>query len=391
MSGRLSGDAGKALEAFQSGQDVNRAVYGESGEGIDGIVSAEDASVASVSEYDSALDALLADAGETEGDEGETESLSQSDSSEEDLDGDEPSEISGKKSGTVEELVVTDDKGRRKKVAVDFNDRKKMRQYVQKAHGAEAGMRKFQAERDQARKQNSELEGKLTEVTSRWDALEKAYQSDGIKGLVSLLDGENGYSEFERGIIERYEARRNASPEQLELLDARDREAARAREIERIRRENEEFRKSIEQQREAAEMAALESQIHPVYDKYNFSGKLGNADDEALFNDMLWNTAMRKLEPYEEEGLEITSEMVDKAFGDTANAIRRRIRANADKRARSSVAKKKQEAAEVAERTVQGGVRSNSAAREARDLIRGGNITDVLRNWGKYGSVFGKK
>lgn len=383
----LTGDTAKAVEALKNGQDVAQAVHGEGSTDPDSVISTDDIAI-NAADHNSALDAML---GGEESGESDLDSLSAEDS-ESSLDGDtddgqDAEGVDSQTSGSIEEITVSDDRGRRK-VKVDFNDREKLKKYVRQAHG----MRKFQAERDHARKQLDESQSSLNEIKTRWDALEAAYQDNGIRGLVELLDGEkpDAYEQFERSILDRHELRRNASPEELELLDAREREAQRDRELEKIRRENEEFRKRMESEKEATELAALESTIHPVYEKYNFTGKLGDGDDEALFNDMLWNSALKKLEPLEEQGLEITREMVDRAFGDTANAIRKRIRVQADKRVKSAVSKKKQQAAEVAEKTVQKGIRSNDRAEEARGLIRDGNISGIFKNWGRYGQLFNK-
>jgi len=155
-----------------------------------------------------------------------------------------------------------------------------------------------------------------------------------------------------------------------------------------MRREQEDFRRGIEEEREQAETRALESRIHPAFGKYRFSGKLGSAEDEHMFDDMLWSAAMKKLEPLEEQGLEITREAVDKAFSSTATAIRRRIRSHAEKRVSKTVEHKKQQAAETAEKHTMKGISNNSKAEEASELLRKGNLSGLLRGWGRYGDIF---
>lgn len=285
-----------------------------------------------------------------------------------------------------ETITISDEKGRRK-IEVDWNNKEELKRQLQLAYGA----RKWQAERDQARQEATQLKTKTEELKSNWDALEGAFQRGGIEGVIDLLEGRQGaYQGWLKKQIDRHEFLRDATPEEKAALEAREKADKSNKELERIRKENEEFRKQMLQEKEQAELHSLESRVHPVFDKYRFADKLGDANDEHMFDEMLWNSALKRLEPYEEQGLAITPELIEKEFRNVAIAIRKRIGVQAEKKAAKAVEQRKQEATENVQAKVRSGYRSDGSAKEARDLIEGRNLTGLLKNWGKYGGLFNK-
>lgn len=291
------------------------------------------------------------------------------------------------KTSEKETITISDEKGRRK-VEIDWNNREELKRQLQLAHGA----RKWQAERDQARQEAQQLKSKTEELSSNWNALETAFQKGGVEGVIDLLEGRQGaYNSWLKKQIDRHEFLRDATPEERAALEAREKADKSSRELERIRKENEEFRKQMVQEKEQAELKSLESRVHPVFDKYRFADKLGDANDEHMFDEMLWNSALKRLEPYEEQGLTITPDLIEREFRNVAIAIRKRIGLQAEKKAAKVVEQRKQEATENVQAKVRSGYKSEGgAAKEARDLIEGRNLTGLLKNWGKYGNLFNK-
>lgn len=285
-----------------------------------------------------------------------------------------------------EYVTITDDKGKRK-IEVDWNNKEKLKQYVQLAHGA----RKWQAERDQAIAAKSGIETKLQELSSNWETLENTYQSKGIAGLVDLLEGRSGaFDEWEKSRIDRYNFLQQATPAQRELFEAKEKEAARSAELERIRKENEDFKNSVLAEKEAASLKSLEGTVHPAFDRYRFADKLGDADTEAMFDEMLWNNALKRLEPYEEKGVPLTADLVEKEFKAVSTALRKRINVQAEKKAAKAVEQKKREATENAQAAVSAGYKSSSVGQEAMKLASEGNLGAIFKNWSKYSKAFGR-
>ena len=301
--------------------------------------------------------------------------------------GNEAAPSKSQASASKDYVTVTDDKGKRK-VEIDFNNRDQIKKYVQMAHGA----RKWQAERDQAISQYKDVETKYSTLKNTWDLLEKAYQENGTEGVIDVIEGRPGaYKDWEKSRIDRYEQLKKASPAERELFEAREIEARRQKEIDRIKQENENFKKSVQAEREAAELRALESTVHPAFDRYRFADKLGDGDTEQMFDQMLWDTSLKRLEQYEERKVPITADLVEKEFKAVATALRKRINVQAEKKAAKAVEQKKQEATENVQAAVSSGYRNSSLQKEAGDMLRNGNLTGLLKQWNKYGSVFGKK
>jgi len=287
-------------------------------------------------------------------------------------------------SSGLESITVTDDKGKRK-IQIDWNNKDKLKQYVQMAHGA----RKWQKERDDAIKTTKELQEKYSSLSSNWDSLEQAYQAKGIEGLVNLLEGsDTAFSEWEKTRIDRYNFLQKATPAQRDLFEAQEKEAARSSELERLRKEHEEYKNSIAAEKEAAELASLEGTIHPVFDRYRFADKLGDADTEAMFDEMLWNNTLRRLESYEEKGVPLTASLVEREFKEVATKVRQRINSQAEKKAAKTVEKKKREATENAQVAVSAGYRPSSLKDEALNLAKSGDLGGILKNWNKYSKAF---
>lgn len=281
-------------------------------------------------------------------------------------------------------VTITDDRGRRK-IEVDFSNRDQLTKFVQLAYGA----RKWQTERDQAIQQHKDVSSKLTEREADWSKLDQAFQQ-GPEHLFDTLMGRKGaFDEHVQKRIKRDEFLRNASPAEVRALQAQELAEKQSRENERLRKDNEEFKQTVAKERKEAQINARASQINPAFDKHRFAGTLGDEADEHMFDQMLWNTAIENLKPYEDKGL-LTQELIDKEFNSVASAIRKRISVQADRKASAAVAQKKQEAVENVQSKVKSGYKSGGNADEARQLLNKGDLKSVLKGWGKYRSVFGK-
>jgi hypothetical protein len=290
-------------------------------------------------------------------------------------------------SSSKEFITVTDETGRRKKVEVDYSDKASIKKHIEMSYGA----RKWQADRDyqaslvrKAQEENSKLQG-------NWDLLNKAYTDKGIAGLVDLLAGREGaYSEHEKKLIDKHEFLKKASPEQVEQLRLREENERLSRLREQDLAENKKFREKMDQDRAAAEEAQLRGRVGPIFDKYRFAGKLGDEYDEALFDKMLWNTVSDNLKPYEERGLELTEEILDREFREVAETVRRRMQVSTEKKVAKAIEQKKKESTENVQSTIKSGYR-NAGSREVQDLLNQGNTASLLKNFNKIGKYFQPK
>lgn len=280
-----------------------------------------------------------------------------------------------------ETITVSDDQGRRK-IEIDYTDRAA----IKKAHEMAAAARKWQVERDRERTGKSQLEEKLNSTSRVVEALEKAYAEKGELGVIDLIAGKPGASaEFIQRQVDRAKFLEKASPEDIKRLEERERLEFVERELVKQRKENEDREARVAQEREAAELRATEATVHPVFEKHRFDGKLGDEETEAMFDEMLWTSALKRLKPYEDKGLPMTKELVDREFRTVATALRKRIGAQAEKRAASVVEQKKQEATENAQASTMSAYKRGGVTAEANDLISKGDFRSLFSNWGKYG------
>lgn len=281
-------------------------------------------------------------------------------------------------------IIVTDDQGRRRKLEIDYSDKNK----TKKAYELAAGARKWQAERDQALAQTKQL----TERMSSYDLLEKAWKEKGEEGVVDLLAGRQGhFQELMKKRAERERFLAEASPEEVKQLQEREASEHAKKELEKLRQENEEFKKKVTEEREAAEIRSLEGRIHPAFAKYRFAGRLGNDTHEARLDKMLWNDVLERLEPYEEKGLDISPELIEKEFAVAARDIRQIFGKQAEKKASRVVEQKKQEATENVQAAVKSGYTAGGSAKEAQDLVNAGNTRALFKNWSKMAKYFPPK
>ena len=274
-----------------------------------------------------------------------------------------------------EELLVTLENGRKAKITADYSDREK----IKKAYEMAAGMRKFQAERDQERMQAKQLQAQYGEIREVWDKLEDAYQSGGIEGLIDLLEGRPGaHSDYVSKQIERHLYKESLSPAEKAQLEYQERLESNRRAEEardRIRRQELERMEARVAEADEKETRAL---ITPSFERYRFKGKLGDPVAEHHFDQAVWMQALTNLEQFDES--DITPDLVDREFAKVSNAFARAAKQQATKATKQAVDTKKREAKEQAAVTAMKGM--NTSGTKESDLTKrlwAGDTANVLK------------
>lgn len=257
--------------------------------------------------------------------------------------------------GEVEYLDLTDDTGR-KRIKIDWNNR----DAIKKAISMAAGARKWQNERDQLRKSLEDKEAEYKDVSTAWSAVEQAYTNQGLEGLVDLLANRQGaYAEWIQKQVEQELVKRDATPDELEKIQLRER-------LDRIERERtieskrlKEREEAIAQEREQAEQAALQSVVNPSFDRVRFAGTLGNEQLEDRLDRTIWSESIDILSNIEEQqGKQaITPAVTRRVFQEVAESLRQGLNMKAKEEAASAAeARKASAATKVAAKaqTVQG-------------------------------------
>lgn len=288
---------------------------------------------------------------------------------------DESSEDVKPEGKAIEEIWVDDGKGR-KKVKVDFSDKAKVKRAYEMAYG----MRKFQRERDQLKAELEKVQPKAKEMSEAWEALEASYESDGIAGVINLLlEDDKAYETHIEEVIKRRRLREEASPDELQRLNALE-------EVERERREKERLLKQMKEREERdalrekeTERKALESQIFPAFNKWSFSGKLGDSELEGQYDEALWRLGIEKLKKVSDDA-ELTPQFIDQAFREVASRFRKAVSLQADKKTSSSLQKKKDAASKKAAAMATSGKPKSEKVEAFEKSMKSGNLVDALRS-----------
>lgn len=286
---------------------------------------------------------------------------------------------------TREKVSVFDDSGRRE-IEVDFADRETLKKYVQMAHGA----RKWQADRDKTVEKLSQSQERLRKVEDNLKALDDAFQREGVEGVIDLLHGERGASKkWIESKVERADFLKYANPDQVRALETQEQFEKLQREMKLEQQRNQEYKKTIDAEREEATQRSLEAIIEPSFMKYGFTGKLGNSEDEDLFNKMLYRTVMDNLQS--KDGENINSADIEGEFKKISESLSRRITAQAEKKASKIVDDKKKVATQAVQKTVKSNQSKDSAMeQEVGELLKNRDYTKLFSGIRKYNSFLGR-
>lgn len=277
-------------------------------------------------------------------------------------------------SAATEELSVTLENGRRAKITADYEDRSKIR----KAYEMAAGMRKFQAERDQERKRVQELDAELGNLKSTWDSLENAYQSGGVEGVIDLLEGRQGAAQdYFAKRFEQERLKESMPPDERARVELEERleqdRRAKAHE-ERIRQKQYEEMQARLQQAEEKETQAM---IMPAFERYRFKGKLGDEVAEHHFDQAVWMQALSNLEQLDDN--QITPDVIDKEFARVSSAFARAAKHQASQATKQAVETKKREAKTQAAVSAMKGADIQNKEKDLVGRLWKGDTTSVLK------------
>jgi hypothetical protein len=286
---------------------------------------------------------------------------------------------------TIEEITITDDKGRRK-VTIDHSDKAKTKQAYQLA----AGMHKAFRERDEARNEIKKTTDELSALKTKFGLLENAWKTEGLAGVIKLVtEGKSSLEAEAQAYLARKAKRDSATPAELSAMDNAEKLAQLHAEMESLRKENATFKSTVDDSVKLAERQKAESIVMPAFHKYRFEGKLGDEADEQRFDRMMWRDVTDQLDQLKDQGIAVTPEIIDQHFKDAHLAVTRRIKATADKKVMQSIENKAAQAKENVQRRVSQSMSGDSKTREeAEKLMESGNLRSFFGNLSKYGKYF---
>ena len=344
-----------ALEALQTGGDIDSAVATANGDTPEPVAEPEDSV-----EEDSTISTELSEGSDNSVDvEVETsENESQSESIES-----KPSEDS-----------IVEVKAGGKKLKVDFNDREKLTKYVKLAMGA----RQWQAERDQSKQELAKLKEQMNDLKDFESTIETAWANDGIEGLIKTVSGdEDSFSKYMDAYYEKRRAKEDATPDQLERLELQEALEKREQMLNRMKQEQESNSKKAAEQAERAEIAKLQNLLTPAFNKYRFSGKLGDAEAENNIDSAIYARAKQALAEIPDE-VELTAKIVDREFRKVANSFRKYVQSETKKKVTKAIKNKQAEAAKKVALATGSTPAEASNETKAKELLKQGKGREAL-------------
>lgn len=364
----------RAIEALTSGSgDIHKDVYGESNPHETNEVDV-DVDELEADESPDILDMLNEGTGE------ETQEEPSTETEEQDPDSSILDALDESKATVKQEAVAPDFeiiKAADKQIKIDFNDRKRIKQ----AFAAEAGMRKFQRERDEARKQVEQAEP-LRKKAEDYDKLDELYQTKGVAGVVEQLTGGKSLDDLVQERIDRLILQQE-DPNKAAQLDYEEKLAEERRQRELLERRMTEVTEQTRAERDSIEEAKLEGMIKPVFAQYSFAGKFGDPDAEHQMDEALWNQAFARLETYPDD-VEITPALIRKEFRTVATNFGKIIKTQVKSKTAEAARTKRVAAKENVQTAVAAGTAGNNSKADFAKKFKSGDITgalmDVLNN-----------
>jgi len=262
------------------------------------------------------------------------------------------------------------------KLVVDYKDRAK----IKKAYVEAAGMRKFQLERDNVRKELATLNSSgMSEKAALADTLSSSWESKGIAGLVeTLTKGKQSFDDLVQIEIDRREQYSLMSPVEQAREDSKRaiQEAQQAASNERSRVD--EIEKRIAVKEEAAEIASLQSDMNTPFNQFRFAGKLGDPIKEHELDTMLWEATRATLMRLPADTV-LTPQLINREFKRRSQVLQGHIKKSATEGATAILKQKGREAKEQAQSQMASSTKENSSDRELREGIAKGDFMGAFK------------
>jgi hypothetical protein len=271
----------------------------------------------------------------------------------------------------IEEVILTDESGK-KKLKVDWKDKEKLKKYIQMA----AGMRKFQAERDKLKQEYDGYKSASSDKVQAFETLDKVWGKEGIEGVIKLLGGPEALSQFEQKAIEKHKFLSSASPEQKKAFELEQQLLSERREREALQKSVEENLRRAEEQRSQASQKEAESMVFPAFERYRFTGKLGDAALEHSLDEAVWTQTLSRLEKLPEGSL--SQAVIDKEFRSVASTFNKAIQKQASSEAKKVVETKKAAAKASVSAAAARGMSGAKQSNVTRDKIVKGDLKSAF-------------
>lgn len=348
-----------AMQAFMSGQDPEEAVYGE------GVTSEPQQETPDPLELAEEVEQV----GEAEDNQEVSTEAEAPESDVQEVDEKAP-QVDTK---SFEEVYVKTPEGRRQAVKIDYENRDS----IKKAYLKAAGFPVLNAKLANTSKKYQTLEKEHASLKADMDKLEDIYQNQGIEALIKTLGRTEDLDKIVEERLKHKEYLGSLSPDEKYRYDLKQQNELSMKKASEVEAKYKKMMEDIEKKEEAAATRSLESRLHPSFDRYRFSGKLGDEVVEHQLDETIWNNVARKLGEYPED-VELTQGIIDREFRTAAQNLQKVIQMQTERRVNKVVDKKKAEAAKTAQITAKKGLTNSGEKEKFVESIKSGNILEAM-------------
>lgn len=299
-----------------------------------------------------------------------------------DADGDGRADVSDNStnelsSESVREISIGP-KGRKRTVKVDFSDIDKLETYVRKAHDFQAGMRKFQQERDQSKTELTQAQQQIAELQQDFERLDKLVESDPRALFQRLLGSEDRLQKFIDQEIQRREEWELMDPEDRYKVERDKWQTAASEREKQLQAKLDELASKVQQDKSQSELNSVKAMASAAISKHGFDGQLGNQDSEHLFNETLWKKVMSNLDHLPED-TEVTQAIIDREFRNVSKVLKQSLKLQTKAKTKEAMDKATEKAMSKAKAVASRGHRNKTVEEEFKQNIRSGNLTDAVK------------
>lgn len=168
------------------------------------------------------------------------------------------------------------------------------------------------------------------------------------------------------------------SPDERAAYD-RDEELNRLRlERDAAKQAAEDEAKRIQELTEQREREALESKLHPAFDRYRMAGQLGNEEHEDLMDSLIWRRSLDAIDALP-EGTDVTHQVVGKIFKRESEKVKSLLGEQVKRKSAKQAQTRKVAAAESVQVATKKGTSSNSKEERIESLLKSGNVLDAAK------------
>ena len=222
-------------------------------------------------------------------------------------------------------------------------------------------------------KKYSTLEKEHAALKADMDKFEDIYANQGVEALIKTLGKADDLEKLIDAKIKHREYLSSLSPEEKYRLEMKQQIEMSQKKASEVESKYTKMMDELKAKEEAQTMRSLESKLHPAFDRYRFSGKLGDETVEHQLDETVWTQVTKRLQQYPDD-VELTQAIIDKEFRTVAQNLQKVIQVQAEKKVMKTVDKKKAEAANAAQLVAKKGISTSGEKERFTDSIKSGNL-----------------